>query len=237
MVAKKGAVIAGMCIGMMLLGGCEMLEPKEKWEPKEPSAISISEEGVITEYINEVLDEAFYSASELKTMIDTEVSAYNSKNGADSVVVKEFVEEGQNIRLTMEYAGAEDYAEFNNVEFYYGSMINAQLSGYLFDGAYKRVSGGVVQGSPVSGSEVLKKMAAEVLIVTAPLEIELPGSVVFTSTNADVLADDVVDATGKVSGQEENGLVLPSNAVYKGEEKSFDERTAANRVYIIFEKE
>lgn len=232
----KAAAAVGLCMGVLLLGGCEMLNQDKRWEPREADAISISEEGSITEYVRDTLDEAYYSAAELEQMIQSEVSDYNAKNGADSVQVKEFTAEGSDVRLTMEYAKAEDYAAFNNVEFYYGSMINAQLNGYLFDGSYKRVRDGVVQGAAVSGSEVLKKMAAEVLIVTAPLEVHLPGSVIFTGTNAEVLSASDVNATGKTDAEAENtGLVLPSSAVYTGEEKSFEERAAANRVYIIFE--
>lgn len=231
------AAAAALCAGVMLLGGCDTLKPKQEWKPQEEAAISISEEGVITEYVSDVLDEAYYSAAELQEMITSEVNAYNSKNGANSVAVKEFTSEGQNVQLVIEYAKAEDYAEFNNVEFYYGSMINAQMEGYLFDTSFKRVKHGVVQGSAVSGSTVLKDMAAEVLVVTAPLEVHVPGNVLFTSTNAEVLASDDVNATGKSDEEEDTGLVLPSNAVYKGKEKNFHERAAENRVYIVFEIE
>lgn len=236
--AGKVALTAGLCMGIMLLGGCEMLNQEHAWEPQESSAVSISEEGVITEYVSDTLGEAYYDASELESMITSEIRDYNAANGEDSVVMKEFVTEGSDVRLTMEYARAEDYAAFNNVEFYYGSMINAQLEGYLFDGSYKKVKNGVVQGQAVSGSEVLKNMAAEVLIVTAPLEVHVPGTVIFTGTNAEILAADDVNATGKTKEEQENtGLELPSSAVYTGEEKDFREKTAANRVYIIFELE
>ena len=137
----------------------------------------------------------------------------------------------------MKYASAEDYEEFNNTEFYYGSMINAQLEGYLFDVNYKRVKDGVVEGSSVSGSEVIKEMAQQVLIVRAPLEVHVPGNVLYTSTNAEVLSSDVVNATGEQDEDEGATIVLPSSAVYKTEESSFAEQTAANRVYIIFEME
>ena len=119
---------------------------------------------------------------------------------------------------------------------YYGSVINAQLSGYLFDASYKKVSNGVVQGSSVSGSEAIKRMDKQVLILRAPMEVHVPGDVLFTSTNAEVLAADVVNATGESEDEEDEGLILPSNAVYKAEDDvSFAEATAANRVYIIFD--
>ena len=38
-------------------------------EPQEDGAISISEDGVITEYVQDTLDESYYSASELEKMM------------------------------------------------------------------------------------------------------------------------------------------------------------------------
>lgn len=231
--AKKIGMMAAAASFAMLLGGCDMLN-QQQWEPQEPDAISISEDGSITEIVQDTLDEAYYSASELQNMITSEVADYNKKNGENSVQVKLFENEGQAVRLVMVYASAEDYASFNNVEFYYGSLINAQLEGYLFDVSYKRVQNGVVSDSTVSGSEVIKAMDKEVMIVKAPLEVKVPGSILYTSTNAEVWADNVVYAAGKKE-EESIGLVLPSNTVYKGEETTLAQQAEANRVYIIFE--
>lgn len=231
---RRRLIAAALITGAVTLGGCGKIG-QQKWEPKDPAAISIREDGSITEIVNEELDQSWYDASELQNMIQSEVSDYNQKNGADSVTVKKLEAENGTINLEMEYASADDYAQFNNVEFYYGSMINAQLKGYLFDASYKKVKDGVVQGAAVSGSEVIKNMADQVLIVRAPLEVEVPGDITFTSSNAEVLSSSVVNATGEQDADEEEGLVLPSNAVYKGAEASMEEKAAANRVYIIFE--
>lgn len=236
--AGKIAAVAALGLGVMLLGGCEMLDRQQKWEPQEDAAISISEDGVITEYVQDTLDESYYSASELEKMITSDVADYNSKHGENTIQVKSYeASDDGKVHLVMEYATANDYAVFNNVEFYSGSMINAQLEGYLFDGSFKKIKNGVVQGSAVSGSEVVKKMAAEVLVVTAPLEVHVPGNVLYTTSNAEVLAPDDVNATGKTAEEAtDKGLELPSKQVYIGEEKSFDEKAAASRVYIIYQE-
>lgn len=235
--AGKIAAVAALGMGVMLLGGCDMLNRQQKWEPQEDAAISISEDGVITEYVNDTLDESYYSASELEKMITSDVADYNAAHGENTIQVKSYeAADGGKVSLVMEYATADDYATFNNVEFYSGSMINAQLAGYLFDGSFKKVKNGVVQGSSVSGSEVIKSMSAEVLVVTAPLEVHVPGTVLYTTDNAEVLASDDVNATGKTAEEAaDTGLELPSKQVYMGEEKSFDEKAAASRAYIIWE--
>lgn len=235
MLMRKTLAAAALFAGVSLLGGCDMLQ-QETWEPQESAAISIDEAGSITEIIQEKLDAAYYDAAELQTMIDKEVADYNSQHGENSITVKTYEAAEGSVKLIMEYATAEDYAAFNNVEFYYGSMINAQLEGYLFDVSYKKVRDGVVQGSEVSGSEVIRNMADTVLVVRAPLEVKVPGEVIYTSTNAEVLETSVVNATGEQEDEADEGLVLPSNAVYRGQEATFEEQAAANRVYIVFEE-
>lgn len=237
MIRKKILILAGLSAGLLMLSGCEMLG-ESKWTPQEPSAISIDKKGVITEYVKDTLDQSYYDVTELQSMITSQVDDYNGTHGEDTITVEKFeTTENGEVSLEMKYASAEDYEEFNNTEFYYGSMINAQLEGYLFDATYKRVKDGVVESSSVSGSEVIKEMAQQVLIVRAPLEVHVPGNVLYTSTNAEVLSSDVVNATGEQDEDEGATIVLPSSAVYKTEESSFAEQTAANRVYIIFEME
>jgi hypothetical protein len=66
--------------------------------------------------------------------------------------------------------------------------------------------------------------------------VHVPGSVLFTSTNAEVLASNVVNATGE-SEEDVQELVLPSNEVYRSSDThSFAEEEAENRVYIIFDE-
>ena len=88
--AGKIAAVAALGLGVMLLGGCEMLDRQQKWEPQEDAAISISEDGVITEYVQDTLDESYYSASELEKMITSDVADYNSKHGENTIQVKSY---------------------------------------------------------------------------------------------------------------------------------------------------
>ncbi len=228
----RAALLAVLALGAMLLGGCELLE-QNSWQPQEPDAVSIAEDGSVTEFVSDTLDAAYYSATELEAMIQNEVAEYNAAHGEDTILIDKLEMEEGKVSLVMTYASAEDYASFNNTEFFYGTLISAQLEGYLFDVPYKKVEEGVVQAEAVDGSEVVRGLDKQVLVLKAPMEVRVPGDVLYTSANAEILSTDVVNATGVQ--EEEQGLVLPSNAVYKAEESSFAERSAANRVYIIFD--
>lgn len=130
MTGRKIAVTAVLCAGVIMMGGCSMLDQEKEWKPQKSSAISVGKDGTITEYVSDTLDESYYSDTELQSMIESEISDYNSKNGENSVSMKDFQVNGKDVQLTMEYKKAEDYAQFNHTEFYYGSMINAQLADY-----------------------------------------------------------------------------------------------------------
>lgn len=229
-IAGLTALLAG---GLLLFSGCELSE-QDAWQPQEPDAVSVAADGSVTEMVTDTLDEGYYDFAELENMIHTEVADYNLDHGEDLVAVDRLDCEDGRVSLVMKYASARDYAQFNNTEFFYGTVIGAQLEGYLFDVTYRKVSGGEFYGAPVSGTEVIREMDKQVLILLAPAEVQVPGDVLFTSTNAEMLDTDVVNATG-IRQDEDEGLVLPSNAVYKGEEASFAEKSAASRVYIIFD--
>lgn len=232
MEGKKIGTLAALALGALTLTGCELLG-YDSWEPQGSAAVSIAADGSVKEIISDTLDAAYYDATELGTMVQSEVNDYNTKHGEDTIQVSKLETEDGNISLVLDYASAKDYAEFNNTEFFYGTIISAQLEGYLFDVPYKKVEDGVVKADAVDGSEVVRELDKQVLILKAPQEVRVPGDVLYVSANAEVLSNNVVNATGEQ--EEDEGLILPSNTVYKPEETSFTERSAASRVYIIFD--
>ncbi len=216
----KTAVLASAAA---LLTGCRMTG-EEAWAPREDAAISIDRKGKITEYLSEELNQSYYDFEELKSMLDGEIAEYNAARGAERVAVTLAEQEDSRARLVITYTSGEDYASFNNVEFYYGSMINAQLEGYLFGGTFKEIKDGVVVREEMDGSGIFHDMSDTVVIVQGPLEVQVPGDVCFASSNADVLRSDVVDA----SGSEEDGTVSVL---------SEEDQEDPDRVYIIFKED
>lgn len=235
--AKRRAALALICVAVMLLGGCgtldDMLNLDSAWTPQESDAISIASDGSVTEIVQETLDQSYYDLTELEEMINAEVDAYNAENGEDSITVKSFTNDSSTVTLKLLYSSAEDYAAFNNVEFFCDSIISAQLEGYLFDTNFYRIEDGEISGGEVSYSAVFGDMSAEVVIVQAPMEVHVEGeSVTYISSNAEMISADTVNATG--DQEEEEGLVLPSSKVYGGEDETYAEQKLANRVYIVY---
>ncbi len=208
------AVLLGA--GVWLLAGCEK-QNTEVQVPDGPAALVLDKDGHVTQYLNEKLSESYYSFSELDSMLKQEAAAYNRRNGSDSITVDASYEDETGVHLAIGYNSWKDYTAFNNVEFFYGSMIQAQLEGYLFDVPFKVVEKGVVKGSEVSGSDTMKHMEDMVVIVSEPLQVNVPGKLTFVSAEGTV-----VDASDKVYTREDSGDDQGSAA-------------AKQPVYIIFE--
>ncbi len=241
MTAKRRAAAAALLAAVTLLGGCseveQFLEGETSWTPQETDAISIAADGSVTEIVQDTLEESYYDVSELESMINSEITEYNAEHGEDTIKVERFETENQAVTLELWYSSAEDYAEFNNVEFFCGSIIGAQIEGYLFDTSFYRVTDGTAGDSTLSSSRVFKDMSLQVVVVQAPMEVHVEGGTVeYISTNAEMISSDTVSATGE-QDNEEDTLVLPSSKVYEGEETTYEEEKLANRVYIVYDTE
>ncbi len=232
---KRGYTIAaGLCAAGMLLNGCSRKNQKA-WMPQESDAISVASDGSVTEIVQESLDQAYYDQSELDSMIRSSVEAYNQENGGNAVKVVSFKTRNDTVTLELRYASGRDFADFNNVEFYQGSMLNAQLEGFLFDVPFYRIEDGEISGSTVDSGTVLKDLSAEVVIVQAPLEVHVDGDVTYTSTNAEMLSENTVSAKKNEEGAGSTSLLLPSGSVHSETERSYEDQKKANLVYIIYE--
>ena len=237
-----GLVTVVMC--MLTLSGCDLQDTIEDivgektWEPGETNLV-VREDVTLTETVIDALDQNYYDSGELEQMINRTVSEYNQGHGADSVTVDSLSMENNQVVLTMTYQSAADYADYNNVRFYNGSMLGAEMEGYLFYNQFRRVSDGQAESDTISNEEPLKHKEYQVLVTDASHLIKVPGDVVYLSVNASPMGrKEVQPAKETVEEPKTEGLVLPSSAVYV-EEKA-DEPVSAkdlekNYLYIIYE--
>ena len=180
---RTGKLAALACLAVMLLGGCREQE-KEPWIPDE-TAIQVWEDGKITETIIDRLGESYYDSGELRDMVYDSVKEYTDAHGSEALKVTEFTAEGADIRIVLEYAGAEDYASFNNVKFYNGSMLGAQMEGFSFETSFLIVAkDGSVSSSRVSPDGPVSHKEYQVLVTDRSHKVEVPGDIVYVSAPA-----------------------------------------------------
>lgn len=251
--AGKIVRLTAVVMCTLMLSGCDLQETLKDvelpeavenilgisaWEPGETNLV-VQEDGTLTETVIDKLDQSYYNASELEQMINETVSEYNQDHGADAVKVDSLSLENNQVVLTMTYKSASDYADYNNVRFYNGSMLGAEMEGYLFYNQFRKISDGVAEGDAISNEEPLKHKEYQVLVTDDSHLVQVPGDVVYVSVNASPMGKrEVQPAAEEVVETQPEGLVLPSSAVYV-EEKADEPVTAKdlekNYLYIIYE--
>ncbi len=237
-------LLAAVCGCALLLGGCEVVEEELAQYgvgvPQE-TTLQMKEDGTVLETVIDRLDQSYYNSSELESMISQTVSDYNQGHTADSVVIDEYTVEENQVLLRMTYRSANDYAEYNNVRFYNGSMLGAEMEGFHFLNQFWQVENGETVGNPVSNEVPLKEKQQQVLVTDTSHVVEVPGKVLYVSINGtptgrrtvSPAADDIV-----IEQETQVGLVLPSSAVYIPEEtraKADADAQEKNYLYVIYE--
>ena len=180
---KPGWAAVPVAAAMILLSSCGK-EEKEPWVP-EQTALQISEEGTVTETIIDRLDQDYYSSSELEKMVREAVTEYTGANGPDSLQLTEYTSEGKNVRLVLVYGDDADYAAFNSVPFYNGSMLGAQMEGFRFDTEFLKVEkDGTASGRRYPADEPVSHKEYNVLVCDRLHMVEVPGDIVYVSAPA-----------------------------------------------------
>lgn len=98
------------------------------------TSLSIDKDGVITSVLVESFDQDYYSLTELQDMVADEISYYNSEYTTPKISLEESLvsEEGVAV-LTMKYNSYIDYAHFNQMTFFYGTVDDAKDRGFAID--------------------------------------------------------------------------------------------------------
>lgn len=239
---KRFPVICLAAAVILLLTGCSEIEqlmpqPGDDWVP-EQTALVVNRDGTITEILMERLDQDYYDGAELQQMVNASVQEYTSGHGAQSLTVDEMTIEERQITLQMTYAAGADYAAYNGMPFFSGSMLGAQMEGYLFCHTFRTVEEGVSTNRTVSGEEPLSHKEYQVLVTDPSHMVKVPGKIRYVSDNADVRDEYFAYPRQDAFEDAPQGLVLPSNAVYKDAAPAAlvsQEDLEKNLVYVIYE--
>ena len=111
---KRGYLLATLLGFCCFLTGCSMLEG---FSP-EVTGVSVSKNGTVTEVVMESFDASYYSAEELKSAVESEITDYNSSHGDKAVKKKSLEVKDGEAQMRLVYDSYQDYAGFNNVDFY-----------------------------------------------------------------------------------------------------------------------
>lgn len=244
------AAAAAACI----LTGCSMLDQvvgADDWKSWKPAVttLQVYQDGSLTETILDTLNQSYYDADELQDMVARSVRLYNEDAGEAALNVTEYTVEQQNLKLVIQYASGEDYRSYNQLVFFDGSMLEAEMEGFLFANSFRRVERGKVVQEDVPNAEVLARKEYRVTITDAGHAVQVPGKICYVSGNAEPVNSHAAQPLKeKPEKQAENetdaGLLLPSNAVYRKPEPATEkkpelsgEEKDRSYIYVLYEKD
>jgi hypothetical protein len=131
-------------------------------------------------------DKDYYDESELSEFISETVDTYVAKAGEGTVEVQDFAVENQKAHLYLNYASAEDYAEFNGVEFFAGTVLEARAAGYELPDDLTAVT-----DKDISADDADNK----IVIIGQQTSVRIDGTILYVSDNASATAGNEADVT------------------------------------------
>lgn len=173
---KKSKLWICMAMSVCMLAGCGGFSPDE-------TGVSVAKNGAVKSVAIENLDKDYYKEDELKNMIDSSVSEYNQ--GGEKVKMDGFEVKDKKATLTLEFTSSADYAAFNNVTFFTGTVSEAKSAGYDFNEEFLAVEKGKAKSAADTGTVELSGNY-KVVILEEPMLVEVPGNIVYVSNNIEV---------------------------------------------------
>ena len=148
------------------------------------TTLSISSKGEITHHIVESFDKSYYNEDELRTGINEQIEEYCNEKGDDSLVKLKDLKILDGVATAdLIFKDYSDYAAFNEVDLFYGTIEEAMEAEYPTDVTLKSV-----EDDETIGKYEFEALADNRIIVTGEsLIIRTPGKIAYTTANIDVI--------------------------------------------------
>lgn len=166
-------VLLSIFLVITLMTGCST-----KAFDADTSTVLVQKNGKVVSVTVEAFDKSYYNKDELKSLIDENVSKYNADH-EKAVTVKKYETENNVAKLIINYNTATDYANFNNLTFFAGTVSEAIREGYEFDTEFLNVE----DGSATTTEAVKSLTDYKVIIFEEPIHVETSGKVSYMSSN------------------------------------------------------
>jgi hypothetical protein len=152
------------------------------------STIYILKSGKIVSTDVEEFDTNQYDEEGLKNYIEEAIASYTQENGSKTVELKSLSVEDGTATLTIAYATAGDYMEFNGIELFTGSLAECLAAGYSFNLDFADVTGETI--AACDASSFLGGEGYKVAVVKANTNVNVSGKICYVSTENVSLVDE-----------------------------------------------
>ena len=184
---KSKKVMAGILLSVIFLSGCGSYNVAKA----KITTIVVNRSGSVVNAIVEDFSKSYYDVNELKNTVASEINDYNSAKGEDLIKLRKLAQDDNRVRVIMTFHTAEDFADFNQETFFYGTVGSAKEGGIEIPESLCDADGKTVQLSAVKDSEKRHMIvtADKAQIVTPyPIEYVSAGVKLISETQADLSA-------------------------------------------------
>ena len=194
----RKAVQIGLVSALMvtLLTGCGADFSADK------DTVYIQKKGTIKGANVADFDKEYYDETELSDFIKETVDTYVEQAGEGTVEIQEFAVSDGVAHVYLNYAGAEDYAQFNGVKFYEGTVLDAKAEGYEIPDAFTSVT---------DDETTWDAEGNKIVIIGQQTQVKVDGTILFVSANASVTGKNTADVSYDILDEE----AQPAYIVYK----------------------
>lgn len=174
---RKGIAVVLAVLCSVMLPGCGTSAEKEI------TTITVEKDNSLTSTIVEVFDRDYYDADDLKEYTLDAVAAYNTASGGAVSVSKVEVKDGV-VEVEMKYGNAQDYAGFNDKEFFAGTVAEAYDAGMDLDVLLTDASD---DSKTVGKNEILQMGERNLIILEEEIAVEVQGKILYVSDGTEIL--------------------------------------------------
>lgn len=180
------------------------------------STVYITKQGNVIGADIEDFNEEYYDEEELQQYITDSIQGYVEANGDGSLELDRFETEssekdGVTAHLYLNYATYIDYALFNDVTMFAGTVEQARQEGYTFDQSFQKAEDGALTGT-ADVQEALGDENTKVVVIGEETAVRVDGEILYVSDgNADLTGKNTVQAHYDI----ENEDAQPVYILYK----------------------
>ncbi len=180
------------------------------------STVYITKQGNVIGANIEDFNEDYYDEEELEAYIADSIESYVESNGNGSLELDRFEtasseEDGVTAQLYLNYATYIDYALFNDVTLFAGTVEQAQQEGYTFDQDFVKVEDGAAAGG-MDVQELLSEQGVQVVVIGEEIAVRVDGEILCVSdSNAEITGKNTVQVHYDV----EDAQAQPAYILYK----------------------
>ena len=188
---RKLYAALGICASASMITACGT-----SFEAAE-STVYVTKQGNVIGADIEDFNEEYYDAEELEAYIAESVENYVALNGDGSIELDRFETKSQDngvmANMYLNYATYIDYALFNEVEFFDGTIAQAGEEGYEFDQEFQGVEDGSLTGS-IDVQGLLEDGELRAVIIGEETTVKIDGTI-------QAVSDGNAEVTGKNTAQ------------------------------------